>query len=131
MVTNLSSFSSHLDIIHIHDGDYEGSIATLRLNLNLKRLGCSGRSALTAKVPSAAHKEKFCQVFKTADVVPLDFAVCELALLVQTALFLLGYLPRKFLDGLLCDSTMDAIQALVQDFSLDREEVSLPLLIIF
>ncbi|KAI9141788.1 hypothetical protein BKA69DRAFT_1071191, partial [Paraphysoderma sedebokerense] len=45
MVANLTSLNPALNIIHVPDGDYDRHIQNLNLNINLRRLGCSGRSA--------------------------------------------------------------------------------------
>jgi hypothetical protein len=76
----------------------------------MKRLGCSGRSALTLKEPGHAQTEKFYQLFKMSESIPVDQGVFELVILIQTSLFLLGYLPSIFCDGIICDTTMIAMQ---------------------
>lgn len=52
MVTNLSSVSSQLNVILIPDGDYEAHVNNFWINLNLRRMACSGRSALSLQPPT-------------------------------------------------------------------------------
>lgn len=51
MVTNLSTFSSLLNLVPISSGSFESDIEVFELNMNLRRLGCSGRAALTTNPP--------------------------------------------------------------------------------
>ncbi|KAJ3376233.1 hypothetical protein GGF31_000300 [Allomyces arbusculus] len=97
-----------------HDGDLARALPTLWLNLNLKRLGCGTRAALTAKPPTDAQTEKLFQSFKLArnPKLALNAVVAELVAVVQCALILLGLLPHEFVvDGCLCDATLDALRA--------------------
>lgn len=52
LLTNVRKFSSSLNIIIVPDGDYEQHIADFILSLNLKRLGCGGRSTVTFTCPA-------------------------------------------------------------------------------
>ncbi|KNE57901.1 hypothetical protein AMAG_04745 [Allomyces macrogynus ATCC 38327] len=112
---SLANIDPALTLIPLpHDGDLARTLPTLWLNLNLKRLGCGTRAALTAKPPTDAQTEKLFQSFKLArnPKLALNAVVAELVAVVQCALILLGLLPHDFVvDGCLCDATLDALRA--------------------
>ncbi|KAI1811816.1 hypothetical protein GGS20DRAFT_561227 [Poronia punctata] len=109
MVTNLSSFPSALTVISVPDGDIKNQRRTFIINENLKRLGCSGRAAMTLCEPAVAAKAKFRQLYKTDGKIPVEEAVIEMVKLCQIALFLFGKLGDQYIDGLLCDMTETAV----------------------
>jgi hypothetical protein len=109
MVTNLSSFPSALTVIPVPDGDIRKHRQVFIVNEDLKRLGCSGRSALTLSDPTAATQAKFYQLYKTCDRIPFFQSVLELVKLCQVSLFMFGKLEQEYIDGLLCDVTETAI----------------------
>ncbi|KAK1752537.1 protein STB2 [Echria macrotheca] len=109
MVTNLSSFPSALTCIAVPDGDIKKHRQVFIVNENLKRLGCSGRSALTLSDPTPATQARFLQQYKVSDRIPFVQAVLELVKLCQVALFIFGKLEQAYIDGLLCDLTETAI----------------------
>jgi hypothetical protein len=47
MVTSLAHFRSDFTIVHIPSGNFLHAQQQLYSNINLLRMGCSGRSALT------------------------------------------------------------------------------------
>lgn len=51
MVTSLAHFRSDYTIVHIPDGDFPAVSDYLYANINLLRMNCSGRSALTLEEP--------------------------------------------------------------------------------
>lgn len=51
MVTSLANFRSDLNIVKIDEGDFVAARDVLYVNINLLRLGCSGRTALTLEAP--------------------------------------------------------------------------------
>ncbi|CAN6674538.1 protein Stb6p [Trichomonascus vanleenenianus] len=108
-VTNLSSFPSNLSLVPVPDGRIASVWRMFYVNENLKRSGCGGRMVLSIKGPSNACEDKFRQVFRTNDKVPIDFAVIELVTLVQIGLFYTGLLSARYVDGLLCDETLRAL----------------------
>jgi hypothetical protein len=54
MVTSLANFRSDLNIVRIPHGNYLDARDTLYVNINLLRLGSSGRTALTMESPGYA-----------------------------------------------------------------------------
>ena len=50
-MTNLSRLSPLLNLIAVPDGDFERAIGHVYLSINLRRLGCSGRTAITLRFP--------------------------------------------------------------------------------
>ncbi|KAG0007805.1 hypothetical protein BGZ80_004212, partial [Entomortierella chlamydospora] len=105
-VTNLSLFDSLLNIVLVPDGDFDYCQQRFYLNLNLRRMGCSGRSALTFKPPSDAQREKFNQLYKiSVDQNEFMDTVIRLVDLVQNCLFIFGLFKLEDVDGLLCDAT--------------------------
>lgn len=51
MVTSLANFRSDFTIVRVPDGNYLHAREQLWTNVNLLRMGCSGRSALTLQKP--------------------------------------------------------------------------------
>lgn len=51
MVTSLANFRSDYTIVHIPGGDFLQIREQLYTNINVLRMGCSGRSALTLEDP--------------------------------------------------------------------------------
>lgn len=51
MVTSLANFRSDYTVVHIPDGDFLAHREQLYVNINLLRMGCGGRSALTLQPP--------------------------------------------------------------------------------
>lgn len=107
-VTNLSSFPSALTVIPVPDGDVAPHRTTFMINENLKRMGCTGRTALSLREPSDNAKSKFYSTYKVCDKIPFDNAVIELVRLIQNALSCF-FKETLIADGLLCDVTEDKI----------------------
>lgn len=55
MVTSLANFRSDFTVVHIPDGDFLAHRERLFVNINLLRMGCSGRSALTLQEPRSVR----------------------------------------------------------------------------
>lgn len=108
-VSNLSSFPSNLNLVPVVGGCVKEGWFLFEINENLKRTGCGGRLVLSLAPPSNASEDKFRQLFKTHEAVPINFAVRELVILVQLGLFYCGLLAPQFIDGLLCNETQKAI----------------------
>lgn len=51
MVTSLANFRSDYTIVQISSGDFLESREQLYTNINVLRMGCSGRGALTLQKP--------------------------------------------------------------------------------
>lgn len=51
LVTTLNNFRSDYNLVLIPDGNFLAAREQLYVNINLLRMGCSGRSALTLKEP--------------------------------------------------------------------------------
>jgi hypothetical protein len=54
MVTSLANFRSDYTIVHIPGGNFFSTKEQLYVNINLLRMGCSGRGALTLQDPRYA-----------------------------------------------------------------------------
>ncbi|KAF8953865.1 hypothetical protein BGZ52_011791 [Haplosporangium bisporale] len=105
-VTNLSLFASSLNIVLVPPvGDFDLYQHRFYLNLNLRRMGCSGRSALTSKSPSDAQREKFNQLYKIQDSGDFEETVIRLVEMVQNCLYIFGLFKLSDVDGLLCNAT--------------------------
>ena len=63
MVTSLAHFRSDFTIVHIPDGNFLNVKDQLYTNINLLRMGCSGRSALTLDDPSDTTKDRFISMY--------------------------------------------------------------------
>jgi hypothetical protein len=58
LATSLAHFRSDYTIVHIPAGDFLQARDQLYTNINLLRMGCSGRSALTLEEPRCVHPER-------------------------------------------------------------------------
>ncbi|KAG9293635.1 hypothetical protein G9A89_018972 [Geosiphon pyriformis] len=121
LVTNLSTFPSYLNLVLVPDGDYESNILDFYINLNLRKVGCSSRSALCLKPPSDAQQAKFFDLYKISTRIPFNDGVLELIKLVQTALYFFGLFPAYYIDGLLCDTTFDALREFHNKYASELE----------
>ena len=119
MVTNLSNLSSDLTVIAVSDGDVRAHKEDFIVNEDLKRMGCSGRIALTLTAPTDAAKAKFHQLFRTCERIDFYVSVIELVRLVQLALVMFQKLGKQYADGLLCDRTEGAIKRWWAEFGTD------------
>lgn len=119
MVTNLSSFPSSLTVVHVPGGDVKQHRIDFIVNEDLKRMGCSGRSALSLHLPSDATRTKFRQLFRTSERVLCYSAVVELVKLCQLSLTVFGKLKREYTDGLLCDVTEKGLRDWWAEFGMD------------
>lgn len=117
-VTNLSSFYSdtNLNIRQINPiysvDDYIPFPVNYRqfeANFNLKRLNCGGRSALLFSDPPKASEDKFFSMYKVHEGIPIVYAIKELVMLVQIALYYFDAINPTYCDGILCNKTQDAI----------------------
>ncbi|KAG6900955.1 hypothetical protein C0993_004392 [Termitomyces sp. T159_Od127] len=63
MATSLAHFRSDYTIVLIPGGDFRAVREQLYANINLLRMGCSGRSALTLEEPSDATKTRFISTY--------------------------------------------------------------------
>lgn len=108
-VSNLSSFPSNLNLVPVPGGNIRQVWGLFDINQNLRRTGCGGRLVLSLQMPSNASEDKFRQLFKTHENVPMDFAVRELVTLVQIGLYYCNLLAPQYVDGLLCNETLKAI----------------------
>ncbi|KAF8935236.1 hypothetical protein BGZ58_005154 [Dissophora ornata] len=116
-VTNLSLFASSLNIVLVpYEGDFDLYQRRFYLNLNLRRMGCSGRSALTSKSPSDAQREKFNQLYKISDSTDFEETVIRLVNLVQNCLFIFGLFKLSDVDGLLCNATKKGLDEFHETF---------------
>ncbi|GJJ70560.1 hypothetical protein EMPS_02909 [Entomortierella parvispora] len=116
-VTNLSVFTSTLNIVLVpQQGDYDLYQRRFYLNLNLRRMGCSGRSALTSKSPSDAQREKFNQLYKISDSTDFEDTVIRLVDLVQNCLYIFGLFKLDDVDGLLCNATEGGLEEFYNTF---------------
>ncbi|KAF9247064.1 hypothetical protein BU15DRAFT_69908 [Melanogaster broomeanus] len=70
MVTSLAHFRSDYSIVHIPDGDFLAAQERLYSNINLLRMGCSRRSAVTLEEPSDTTKDRFKSTYLLSDGPP-------------------------------------------------------------
>ncbi|KAL5530150.1 hypothetical protein ACEPAF_6407 [Sanghuangporus sanghuang] len=121
MITSLANFRSDYTVVYIPDGEFLAHRQQLYVNINLLRLGCSGRSALTLQEPSDATKDRFISMFHFGDVTRtgdrFGQTVLELVRIIQCGLSLFDMFPIDFQeqDGLLCDETVNGIQKWVAE----------------
>ncbi|ORX50196.1 hypothetical protein DM01DRAFT_1099316 [Hesseltinella vesiculosa] len=96
-------------MVQVPDGDYDYWAKRAKVNINLRRTTCAGRSAFNLRAPSLASEEKFRSLYKIASTVDFEDAVIHLVKLAQTALYLFDLLKQDYIDGLLCDETNRAL----------------------
>ncbi|KAF8463766.1 hypothetical protein JB92DRAFT_3150290 [Gautieria morchelliformis] len=115
LVTTLNNFRSDYNLVPIPDGNFLTAREQLYVNINLLRMGCSGRSALTLEEPSEPTKDRYLHMYCFSEPVitgmTFNHAVLELVKLVQCALVLFGMFdgsPEER-NGLLCDVTAEGI----------------------
>ena len=77
MVTSLANFRSDFTIVHIPGGNFLAIKDQLYTNINLLRMGCSGRSALTLDDLSDTTKDRFISMYslpETTQAQPLPIS---------------------------------------------------------
>ncbi|KAM5540531.1 hypothetical protein V8D89_005989 [Ganoderma adspersum] len=118
MVTSLANFRSEYTIVHVPSGNFLDVRDQLYSNVDLLRMGCGGRSALTLEEPSDATKDRFIAMYHVADKAParscemFNGTVLELVKLIQASLAIFGMfeLHAEERDGLLCDITCEGMR---------------------
>jgi len=123
MVTNLSGFPSALNVISVPDGDVKGHREDFIVNENLKRMGCSGRAAMSLQYPPVSTINKFHHMYRTSEKIPLYASVMEIVRFCQIALVLYGRLETTYADGLLCDITERAVSEWWNEIGIDFHNV--------
>lgn len=109
-ITNLSSFPSNLNLLLVPNGSSLTVWEYFKVNVNLRRMNCLGRSALILSPPTDATEDKFRQIYRIDPKVDIMYAVEELVTLVQIALVDFKLHDPHYVDGLLCDMTERNIQ---------------------
>ncbi|KIK68149.1 hypothetical protein GYMLUDRAFT_191267 [Collybiopsis luxurians FD-317 M1] len=124
LVTSLAQFRSDYTIVQIPGGNLESAKQQLYTNINLLRMGCSGRSGLTLEEPSDTTKDRFISTYMLPDnhldgtakvSILFNDTVLELVKLIQISLHIFGHYASSSFDGLLCDSTVDGLQQWVKE----------------
>ncbi|KAJ7276422.1 hypothetical protein B0H12DRAFT_1318853 [Mycena haematopus] len=69
LATSLAHFRSDYTIVNIPSGDFLQARDQLYANINLLRMGCSGRSALTLEEPSETTKDRFIATYHLPDTI--------------------------------------------------------------
>ncbi|KAF7355334.1 hypothetical protein MSAN_01449900 [Mycena sanguinolenta] len=69
LATSLAHFRSDYTIVNIPSGDFLQARDQLYTNINLLRMGCSGRSALTLEEPSETTKDRFIATYHLPDTI--------------------------------------------------------------
>ncbi|KAF9821170.1 hypothetical protein IEO21_00778 [Rhodonia placenta] len=122
-VTSLANFRSDYTIVHIPNGNFLDIREQLYTNINLLRMGCSGRSALTLEEPSDTTKDRFVLMYEIPDKALsksgsfFNATVLELVKLIQAALAIFDMfdLSPEERNGLLCDVTSEGIKRWVTE----------------
>lgn len=118
MVTSLAHFRSDYTIVHIPNGNLLQVKQQLYANINLLRMGCSGRTALTLEEPSDTTKDRFISMYhlpastlgkRQKDQRLFTLTVLELVKLIQAGLYVFGFFSAEP-DGLLCDETVEGLR---------------------
>ncbi|KXN89570.1 Protein STB6 [Leucoagaricus sp. SymC.cos] len=68
MATSLAYFRSDYTIVHIPHGNFLLAKDQLYANINLLRMGCGGRSALTLGEPSDSTKDRFMSTYHVPEI---------------------------------------------------------------
>ncbi|KIM25568.1 hypothetical protein M408DRAFT_331115 [Serendipita vermifera MAFF 305830] len=130
MITSLANFRSDLNIVKIPQGSFLDARDTLYVNINLLRLGCSGRTALTLDPPTEAIQEKFRQLYSIPVIavqrLSFETVVLEFVRLIQSALIIFDLFDFNYeRDGLLCDTVVDSVQRWTLEIGEKLEELAL------
>lgn len=123
LVTNLSGLPSALNVVAVPGGDVKRHREDFIVNENLKRMGCAGRAALSLQYPQTSTINKFHQMYKTSEKIPVYSSVMEIVRFCQLALVLYGKLESAYSDGLLCDITEKAIGEWWNEIGIDFHNV--------
>ncbi|KAJ7638832.1 hypothetical protein FB45DRAFT_1055059 [Roridomyces roridus] len=67
LATSLAHFRSDYTIVNIPNGDFLNARDQLYTNINLLRMGCSGRTSLTLEEPSQTTKDRFIASYHLPD----------------------------------------------------------------
>ncbi|KAK7695822.1 hypothetical protein QCA50_000460 [Cerrena zonata] len=118
MITSLANFRSDYTIVHIPRGNFLDIREQLYANIDVLRMGCSGRSALTLEEPSDTTKDRFISAYHfpektlTRGQQLFNPTVLELVKIIQASLAICGMfdLAPDERNGLLCDVTCEGIQ---------------------
>ncbi|KAJ3186906.1 hypothetical protein HDU85_006942 [Gaertneriomyces sp. JEL0708] len=119
MVGNPNWFSSaSRPCLLVPDGDYDTHYVKLVVNIDLRRLGCGERTALSYKPASQLSRDKFYRVtdIQPTKDAPFEQVVLGLCQLIQRSLALLSLFNANCADGLLCDSTATGLQRFYTEF---------------
>lgn len=108
-ITNLAKFPSNLNLLPVVGGSILEVWDSFKVNLNLRKLNCGGRSALLLCSPSDVSEDKFRQIYKTHPKVDIIYSVEELVKLIQICLVDFKLLDPSFVDGLFCNQTEESI----------------------
>ncbi|AET40187.1 uncharacterized protein Ecym_5435 [Eremothecium cymbalariae DBVPG len=110
-ITDLSQFPSTLNLLHVEFGNMKDIWFTHKVNFNLKRLKCIGRSALSLADPPDASLEKFLQLYMLPmrDKDQAMKSVVTLITLVQISLWYFELLRPEYKDGIYCKHTDEAL----------------------
>ncbi|KAI7869379.1 hypothetical protein BDF14DRAFT_1880247 [Spinellus fusiger] len=109
-LTDPSELPYDMDMVLVPDGDFDGWIKQAYINIDLRRVNCTGRSALNLKRPNPASEEKFRSLYKISEAVDFEDTVINLVILAQISLYLFKLLKRDYIDGLLCNDTLRAFR---------------------
>lgn len=129
LATSLAHFRSDYTIVKVPGGDFSAVKEQLYANINLLRMGCSGRSALALDEPSDSTKDRFLSAYllhlppnRGKDRACFTSTVLELVKLIQAGLAVFDCYgsfatsnPSLILDGLLCDATVEGIHRWISD----------------
>lgn len=138
MVTSLANFRSDFTIVHIPGGDFRVHRERLYMNINLLRMGCSGRSALSLQEPrhvitsespihllrlfsSDSTKDRFLSTYRFRDTSRPNALFTSTVLVfvnlinVSLALFDMFSPNLDEHNGLLCDVTVEGIRRWVME----------------
>ncbi|SCU90252.1 LAMI_0E01266g1_1 [Lachancea mirantina] len=116
-ISTSSQIPSTLNLLHVECGDLRKIWSVFKVNVDLKRLQCGGRSALLLCEPSSASWDKFAQLYKIhmpskgsqdLDASSLTYAVVRLISIAQTCLTYFDLLDPRYKDGMLCMCTEKA-----------------------
>ncbi|RKP22928.1 hypothetical protein SYNPS1DRAFT_25130 [Syncephalis pseudoplumigaleata] len=119
---NVNRLNTALNLLPVPDGDVDAAFGRFGLNVNLRRFGCSGRGALSLKMPSEAIEDSFEYLYHVADSISVYYAVWELGRLVQMSLYLLGLTSIYYVDGLICDTTLAAARQFSVEYGIHERE---------
>lgn len=102
----ISNLPPVLNLIPVPEGILKRHMNVIVSNFNLKRMDCMPRTAMIQTTITVSILDKLTHIYHLSHISQVN----KLINLVQVALFLFGLFNSHWMDGLLCDKTLEALR---------------------